>query len=90
MLAIGKVAKCKKGLTGLVLRVSKVKNIMMYYGVCIDSGRIGQSWQSALPKWIGTFDDWVKIRHAEIMAAEQVAKASYSRNHVCSTRNLFI
>jgi hypothetical protein len=48
-IAIGLVAKCKHGLTGLILSVKKVgKNPKagpntLYKGICLDRGRVGQT-----------------------------------------------
>lgn len=64
MIAIGSVAKCKKGLTGLILSVKKTGwgNHPFYKGVCLDCGRVGQAWQSIDPEFIGTFDDWIQTQ----------------------------
>ncbi len=50
----------------MVTCVSRVKGRSFYTGICLDAGRAGQSWQSLHPEWIGTLDDWVKIRYTEI------------------------
>jgi len=75
---IGKVAKCRRGWIGLILRISKVRSLFItgndtavYHGICLDKGRVGQAWQSIHPEVIGTLDDWVKIRYAEIVEAER-------------------
>lgn len=64
------VARCQRGLTGLVTQVYEQP---LYVGVCLDSGRVGKPWQSNAPEWIGTLDDWVRIRHAEILEEEEMA-----------------
>lgn len=78
---IGKVAKCQKGMTGLVTSVhwtSRDTDIPLCKGVCLDPGRVGQPWQSLKPEWIGTLDEWVELRHAEIWrAAMLVADVDY-------------
>ncbi len=66
MTCIGKIAKCREGKIGLVTCVFRVRDHSCYKGVCLDAGREGQVWQSIAPEWIGTLDDWVKIRHTEI------------------------
>ena len=77
---IGKVAKCRKGITGLILRVAKRRassisgsDTVIYTGICLDRGRVGQSWQSIHPEVIGNLDDWVKLRYTELKTVEQVA-----------------
>jgi hypothetical protein len=71
----GKVAKCKKGKTGLILGIRKryicghpatKGGKAIYQGICLDKGRIGQQWQSLDPEFIGTLDDWVKLRYKEL------------------------
>ncbi len=67
---IGKVAKFQKGMTRLVISVhwtSRDTAIPLCKGVCLDPGRVGQPWQSIKPEWIGTLDDWVELRHTEIV-----------------------
>jgi len=64
---IGKVAKCQMGLTGLVLRVLSGKLGPIYKGICLDPGSVGRPWQSIKPEWIGTLDDWVELRHTELV-----------------------
>lgn len=67
MWALGNIAKCKRGMTGLVLRVTKLRNnSKLYHGICLDEGRVGQAWQSTKPEWIGTIDDWVKLRYSQL------------------------
>lgn len=75
---IGNVAKCRRGLTGLILRVVKTESdlvtgnaTVIYRGICLDEGRVGLEWQSIEPEWIGTLDDWVKLRHIEIAESER-------------------
>lgn len=64
---VSKVAKCRKGYTGLILRVSKVRDgTKLYHGICLDSNRVGHTWQSLQPEVIGTIDDWVKLRYTEL------------------------
>ena len=65
-MGIGKVAKCSRGRIGLVLTITKIRGIPLYKGVCLDSGRVGWVWQSLNPRWIGTLDDWVKLRYGDI------------------------
>jgi len=68
MIAIGTVAKCKHGSTGLILGIKKTawKDLQVYKGICLDRGRLGQQWQSVSPTFIGTLDDWVRLRHKEL------------------------
>jgi len=74
-IAIGLVATCQHGLTGLILSVQKVgKNPKvaprtLYKGICLDAGRVGQVWQSLNPKPIGTLDEWVLKRSEELKVA---------------------
>lgn len=78
---IGKVAKCKQKLTGLVLGIVKVRDRTLYKGICLDSGRVGQAWQSFTPEWVGTLDEWVSIRHGEIVVQERaVTSAAIAKN----------
>jgi len=77
---IGKVAKCQKGATGLVLRTTRIKEgppdypfRFLYIGVCLDPGREGQTWESSNPEWVGTLSDWVKLRYTEIAESERLA-----------------
>lgn len=74
---IGKVAKCQRGMTGLITTVLKPPSGSrmrkpLYKGVCIDRGRVGLSWQSMDPEWVGTIDEWVELRFREI-ESERVA-----------------
>lgn len=61
---IGKVAKCRRGYIGIIL--GRTKN-GVYEGFCLTPGREGRMWQSNNPELIGTLDDWVMRRHAEIL-----------------------
>jgi len=63
-MAIGTVAKCKKGLTGLILGIKRMshKEKSLYTGICLDRGRVGQVWRSIDPEFIGTFDDWIQTQ----------------------------
>ncbi len=72
---IGKVAKCQAGRTGLICQISKSRKglgKLLYEGICLDRGRIGQVWQSTNPELIGTLDNWVRLRYREI-ESEHVA-----------------
>jgi hypothetical protein len=74
---IGKVAKCRRGYTGLVTQVYKQP---LYLGICLDAGRVGKPWQSNDPELIGTLDDWVRLRHAEILEEEEKAAEGVFRS----------
>ena len=63
-LTVGTVARCKAGQAGLI---TKVSDSGLYTGVCLDCGRAGHPWQSIAPVSIGNLDDWVALRHEEIL-----------------------
>lgn len=76
---IGKVAKCQKGMTGLVISVhwtSRDTDIPLLKGICLDPGRVGQPWQTLKPEWIGTLDDWVELRHTEVVGLKRAATSA--------------
>ena len=60
---IGHVAKCQRGLTGLVLTTRTNGDSVLYLGVCLDTGKVGYKWESCRPSWIGTLDDWVHSKN---------------------------
>lgn len=72
---VGSVATCQRGLTGLVLSVRRAVDgsrvFLVYSGVCIDSGRVGNKWESRDPKWVGTLDEWAVLRALLIEANEK-------------------
>jgi len=83
---IGKVAKCRKGMVGLVSSVHWGRGYSsggkpLCKGACLDPGRVGQAWQSIDPEWIGTLDEWVKLRYAEIVEAERAATSAVIAKH---------
>lgn len=91
-LAIGLVARCRKGMTGLILGVRKVgqpprEPKAVYTGICLDRGRVGQSWQSMYPDVIGTLDDWV-MKRAEELHDEAHAEMNRSLNRPVTPRSL--
>jgi hypothetical protein len=86
-IAIGLVARCKRGITGLILSISKVRDRPLYKGVCLDRGRVGQTWQSFNPELIGTLDDWVRLRSEELY--DEAHEAMYrSMNKPVTPRSL--
>ncbi len=65
---VGKVAICQNGVTGLVQSLGRDSlGGPLYRGVCLSSDKIGRLWQSSKPKLVGTLDEWVKLRYAEII-----------------------
>ena len=70
---IGKVARCRRGYIGIVLDKSRIDGKIVYRGFCLDPSREGRRWQSVDPELIGTIDDWVRLRHAEILEEEGIA-----------------
>ena len=83
---IGKVARCTRGITGLVTHY--IECARLYRGVCLDPGRVGKPWQSVNPEWIGTLDDWVRLRHAEILEEEEIAAEAISQFDYPTRRDL--
>ena len=60
---IGKVARCKKGITGLITG----QKDKLYVGVALE-GDVGSPWQSLRPRVIGDMDDYVESRYNELEA----------------------
>jgi hypothetical protein len=79
---IGKVARCKRGYTGIILDKSRIGGKVVYRGFCLDSGREGRRWQSIDPELIGTIDDWVKLRHDEILKEEEIVAEGVFRSAI--------
>jgi hypothetical protein len=79
---IGKVARCKRGYVGIVLDKSRIDGKIVYRGFCLTPGREGRRWLSANPEWIGTLDDWVRLRHAEILEEEEIAAEGVFRSAI--------
>jgi hypothetical protein len=80
---IGKVARCQRGFTGLVTYLANPgMDSVFYKGVCLDPGRVGKPWQSVNPEWLGTLDDWVRLRHAEILEEEEIAVEGVFRSAI--------
>ena len=68
---IGSVATCGDGWTGLVLTTRTNGDTVLYLGICIDPGRVGNKWESRAPKWVGTLDEWAVLRALLIEANEK-------------------
>ena len=73
----GKVARCKRGYIGFVLGRTESG---VYEGLCLTPGREGRLWQSNCPELVGTLDDWVRLRHAEILEEEEIAAEGVFRS----------
>jgi hypothetical protein len=79
---IGKVARCKRGYAGIILDKSRIDGKIVYRGFCLTPGREGRRWQSNDPELIGTIDDWVRLRHVEILEEEEIVAEDVFRSAI--------
>lgn len=86
---LGKVVRCKSGVVGIITHWEIDGDApILYHGICLEPAHAGKRWCSNDPELIGTTDDWVKLRHMEILKEEDITTEGVSQFDYPTRRDL--